>query len=153
MHSRVKYLKAQSIREVSCILRLWGADQAPIIKENRLLTSVIFSSVCRSKPHFRYPQPRRRIGLCLQLVQRYRGIVGYEDGEGRERVSTGTEKPHTVLSIPSRITVRGSSNRRAKRHADARRRGRQRETMTGSHYHRHYNAPLTLLSIPNFRRF
>lgn len=84
-------------------------------------------------------------------VSRHRGIREHERRGGR--VDGGMEKPRTVLSIPSRITVRGSSNHRAKRHTGTRRRGRQREKMTGSHYRRHYDAPLTPLSIPNFRKF
>jgi len=87
-----------------------SANQAPIIKENRLLyfgylfigmpVETSFSISAASQAHH---------VLCQQLVQRYRGIMRYEGMREGERGST--EKPHTVLSIPSRITVRGSSNR------------------------------------------
>ncbi|KYN00076.1 hypothetical protein ALC62_09138 [Cyphomyrmex costatus] len=46
-------------------------------------------------------------GLCQQLVQRYHGIMEHEDKGTREgeRGSMGMEKPCTVLSIPSKITL------------------------------------------------
>lgn len=129
------YLKAQSIRD-TYILRLWRGSSSNY--KRKLITNsfgyLFIGMPVETSISISAASQAHHDGLCQQLVQRYRGIVGYEGEEGRERVSTSTEKPRTVLNIPSRITVRGSSNRRAKR---------EEEVANGRRWQDHITAGIT----------